>query len=151
MYAEDAPRVDPDIFELGIPVLGFCYGHQITAVTLGGKVAHSEMGEYGPATIAARPTTPPCFDCHARRKQTVWMSHRDAVSDVPGGLYRHRRAPTCAPWPPMENAEREIYTTQFHPEVKHTEYGQQHARATSCSGICGLETELDAWTTSWRP
>ena len=51
VYAEDAPRVDPAIFELGVPVLGFCYGHQITAVTLGGKVAHSEVGEYGPATI----------------------------------------------------------------------------------------------------
>ena len=51
VYAEDAPSIDPAIFDLGLPVLGFCYGHQIMAVTLGGEVAHSEVGEYGPATI----------------------------------------------------------------------------------------------------
>ena len=52
VYAEDAPSIDAGIFELGVPVLGFCYGHQIMAVTLGGEVAHSEVGEYGPATLA---------------------------------------------------------------------------------------------------
>lgn len=51
VYAEDAPSIDPGVLELGVPVLGFCYGHQIMAVTLGGEVAHSEVGEYGPATI----------------------------------------------------------------------------------------------------
>ena len=79
VYAEDAPRVDPAIFELGVPVLGFCYGHQITAVTLGGKVAHSEIGEYGPATIE-RDHDSALFNS-TPLKQTVWMSHRDSVCD----------------------------------------------------------------------
>ncbi len=59
VYAEDAPSVDPAIFDLGLPILGFCYGHQITAVTLGGEVGHSEIGEYGPATIERDPRERP--------------------------------------------------------------------------------------------
>ena len=135
VYAEDAPRVDPAIFELGVPVLGFCYGHQITAVTLGGKVAHSEIGEYGPATIerdhdsALFSSTP--------LKQTVWMSHRDSVCEVPEGFTVTASTDVC-PVAAMENAERKIYTTQFHPEVKHTEHGQQ-ILSNFLFSICGLE------------
>ena len=84
VYAEDAPSIDPAIFDLGLPVLGFCYGHQLTAVTLGGKVGHSEVGEYGRATIT-RTAGAKLFNS-TPMEQTVWMSHRDAVSEVPEGF-----------------------------------------------------------------
>ena len=135
VYAEDAPRVDPAIFELGVPVLGFCYGHQITAVTLGGKVAHSEVGEYGPATIE-RDHDSVLFNSTPLR-QTVWMSHRDSVCEVPEGFTVTASTDVC-PVAAMENAERRIYTTQFHPEVKHTEHGQQ-ILSNFLFSICGLE------------
>ena len=135
VYAEDAPRVDPAIFELGVPVLGFCYGHQITAVTLGGKVAHSEVGEYGPATIE-RDHDSLLFNS-TPLKQTVWMSHRDSVCEVPEGITVTASTDVC-PVAAMENAERRIYTTQFHPEVKHTEHGQQ-ILSNFLFSICGLE------------
>ena len=135
VYAEDAPRVDPAIFELGVPVLGFCYGHQITAVTLGGKVAHSEIGEYGPATIE-RDHDSILFNS-TPLKQTVWMSHRDSVCEVPEGFTVTASTDVC-PVAAMENAERRIYTTQFHPEVKHTEHGQQ-ILSNFLFSICGLE------------
>ena len=135
VYAEDAPRVDPAIFELGVPVLGFCYGHQITAVTLGGKVAHSEVGEYGPATIE-RDHDSVLFNS-TPLKQTVWMSHRDSVCEVPEGFTVTASTDVC-PVAAMENAERRIYTTQFHPEVKHTEHGQQ-ILSNFLFSICGLE------------
>ena len=131
----EAPRVDPGIYELGVPVLGFCYGHQITAVTLGGKVFHPEVGEYCPAELereaksALFNTTP--------MKQTVWMSHFDAVCDVPEGFVVTAKTAVC-PVAAMENAEKRIYTTQFHPEVKHTEYGQQ-ILSNFLFEICKLE------------
>lgn len=139
VYAEDAPTVDPAIYDLGLPILGFCYGHQVTAVTLGGEVGHSEIGEYGPATIE-RDRESALFNA-TPLEQTVWMSHRDAVSRVPEGFAVTASTSVC-PVAAMENAERRIYTTQFHPEVKHTEYGQQLLK-NFLFDICGLEA---AWT-----
>jgi GMP synthase (glutamine-hydrolysing) len=139
VYAEDAPTVDPAIYELGLPILGFCYGHQVTAVTLGGEVGHSEIGEYGPATIE-RDRESALFNA-TPLEQTVWMSHRDSVSRVPEGFAVTASTSVC-PVAAMENAERRIYTTQFHPEVKHTEYGQQLLR-NFLFDICGLEA---TWT-----
>ncbi|MGN0072456.1 MAG: glutamine-hydrolyzing GMP synthase [Coriobacteriales bacterium] len=121
VYAEDAPTVDPAIFELGLPVLGFCYGHQITAVTLGGTVGHSEIGEYGQA-ILKRSGESQLLD-GTPAEQQVWMSHRDAVSAIPAGFTVTASTEVC-PVAAMECAERRIYTTQFHPEVKHTPNGQ---------------------------
>ena len=139
VYAEDAPSIDAGIFELGVPVLGFCYGHQIMAVTLGGEVAHSEVGEYGPATLA-------CDNESALFKgtpmeQTVWMSHRDAVSRVPEGFVVTGRTDVC-PVAAMECPERNLYSTQFHPEVRHTEHGQQILK-NFLFGVCGL---VEDWT-----
>ena len=139
VYAEDAPTVDPAIYDLGLPILGFCYGHQVTAVTLGGEVGHSEIGEYGPATIE-RDRESALFNA-TPLEQTVWMSHRDAVSRVPEGFAVTASTSVC-PVAAMENADRRIYTTQFHPEVKHTEYGQQLLK-NFLFDICGLEA---AWT-----
>ena len=135
VYAEDAPSIDPAIFDLGLPVLGFCYGHQITAVTLGGKVGHSEVGEYGRATIT-RTADAKLFNS-TPMEQTVWMSHRDAVSEVPEGFTVTASTDVC-PVAAMECAERKIFTTQFHPEVKHSEYGQQ-LLSNFLFEICGLE------------
>ena len=136
--AEDAPRVDPAIYELGVPILGFCYGHQVTSVTLGGSVYHPEVGEYGPATLhvsggALFRGTP--------ADQTVWMSHFDAVKDVPAGFTVVASTDVC-PVAAMECPERKIYTTQFHPEVKHTEFGNQMLK-NFLFDICGLEPN---WT-----
>ena len=135
VYAEDAPSIDPAIFGLGLPVLGFCYGHQITAVTLGGKVGHSEVGEYGRATIT-RTAGAKLFNS-TPMEQTVWMSHRDAVSEVPEGFTVTASTDVC-PVAAMECVERKIFTTQFHPEVKHSEYGQQ-LLSNFLFEICGLE------------
>ena len=138
VYAEDAPSIDPAIFDLGLPVLGFCYGHQITAVTLGGAVGHSEVGEYGAAELHVNGGA---LFAETPATQTVWMSHRDAVSEVPAGFTVTASTDVC-PVAAMECAERKIYTTQFHPEVKHSEHGQQILK-NFLFGICELERN---WT-----
>ena len=132
---EGAPRVDPKIYEMGVPVLGFCYGHQITAVTLGGSVFHPEVGEYGRAELHVKGDSKLFAGTSA--DQTVWMSHFDAVNSVPEGFTVTACTDVC-PVAAMECPERKIYTTQFHPEVKHTEYGQQLLK-NFLFDICGLE------------
>ena len=84
VYAKGAPQIDRGVLELGVPVLGFCYGQQIMAVALGGRVGHTERGEYGPARLRRQGSSRILGDTPA--EQTVWMSHRDAVSDVPDGF-----------------------------------------------------------------
>ena len=139
VYAEDAPSIDPEVLELGVPVLGFCYGHQTMAVALGGEVSHSEIGEYGPATIE-RDRESALFNA-TPIEQTVWMSHRDAVSRAPEGFVVTSSTEVC-PVASMECPEKKLYSTQFHPEVRHTEYGQQ-ILSNFLFGICGLEP---TWT-----
>ena len=85
VYAEDAPDMDAGIFDLDIPILGFCYGHQIMATKLGGQVGHSEVGEYGPAQLL-RLGSSPLLDGTPNEVQTVWMSHRDSVVEAPEGF-----------------------------------------------------------------
>ena len=139
VYADDAPRVDPAIFELGLPVLGFCYGHQIMAVTLGGEVAHAEKGEYGPAELVRQGSSELLMSTPG--EQTVWMSHRDSVSRVPEGFSVTARTDVC-PVAAMECAERRLYATQFHPEVRHSTYGKRMLE-NFLFGICRLEP---TWT-----
>ena len=138
VYAEDAPRIDPGVLELGVPILGFCYGHQTIAVELGGTVGHTEKGEYGAAGLhvaggALFEDTP--------AEQTVWMSHRDAVTEVPAGFTVTASTDIC-PVAAMECAERNIYTTQFHPEVKHSEFGNKML-SNFLFNIAGLKAD---WT-----
>ena len=148
VYAEDAPKIDPKILELGIPVLGFCYGQQIMAATLGGTVSHTEKGEYGPAPLT-RVDGVDCAGCGGTSKlygdtpheQTVWMSHRDAVTEVPEGFEITAVTDVC-PVASMEDADRKLYATQFHPEVRHTPYGQEML-ANFLFDIAGLEPN---WT-----
>lgn len=139
VYADDAPRVDPGIFELGIPILGFCYGHQIIAVTLGGIVSHAKKGEYGPANLER--TGQSELLASTPGEQTVWMSHRDSVSQVPEGFCVTARTETCQV-AAMECAGRRLYSTQFHPEVRHTTHGRRMLE-NFLFGICRLEP---SWT-----
>lgn len=125
VYADDAPQVDSGVFELDIPVLGFCYGQQIMAVALGGKVSHTDVGEYGAAELTRCGESALLGETPA--VQTVWMSHRDSVSEVPEGFRVTSRTPAC-PVASMEHGERELYATQFHPEASHSEYGTQILR-----------------------
>ena len=142
VYAEDAPHIDPNVLALGVPVFGFCYGHQIIAATLGGTVGHTEKGEYGPARLSLNEdgSRSKIFD-RTPDKQTVWMSHRDAVSSVPEVFIVPASTDVCAV-AAMEDPARRLYTTQFHPEVNHTEFGQQML-SNFLFDICGLEP---TWT-----
>ena len=139
VYADDAPDMDEKIFSLGLPVLGFCYGQQIMAVKLGGKVGHTEKGEYGPAQLTRKGEsrlldgTPDA--------QTVWMSHRDAVSEVPEGFSVTSVTETC-PVASMEDASRNLYATQFHPEVRHSVHGNEMLK-NFLFNVCGLDK---TWT-----
>lgn len=141
VYAEDAPSIDPAIFELGIPVLGFCYGQQIMAVTLGGTVGHTEKGEYGGAPLTRCDEGTSALYGDTPVEQSVWMSHRDAVSEVPTGFAVTARTDVC-PVASMECAERKLYATQFHPEVRHTPFGNTMLQ-NFLFDICGLERN---WT-----
>lgn len=141
VYAEDAPEIDPAILDLGIPVLGFCYGQQAMAVALGGVVGHTDKGEYGPATITRVDDDASRFFAGTPDVQTVWMSHRDAVTEVPDGFVVTSHTDIC-PVASMEDAQRELYATQFHPEVRHTPYGNDML-ANFLFDICGLEKN---WT-----
>ena len=137
VYAEDAPKIDPGVLELGVPVLGFCYGQQIMAVTLGGTVGRTEKGEYGPAPLTSQGESQ-LLD-GTPDEQTVWMSHRDAVSEVPAGFVVTSHTDVC-PVASMECPERKLYATQFHPEVRHTPNGNDML-SNFLFKICGLEAD----------
>lgn len=139
VYAKDAPSMDPHVFELGIPVFGFCYGQQIMAATLGGAVGHTEKGEYGPAELTRAGSSLVFGDTPDHQK--VWMSHRDSVSCVPQGFSVTSSTDTC-PIASMECAAQKLYATQFHPEVRHTQYGQK-LLSNFLFKVCNLEP---SWT-----
>lgn len=127
VYAPDAPHMDPAVFTLGIPIFGFCYGQQIMAATLGGAVGHTEKGEYGPAQLERAQNDVAAASlvfADTPQEQTVWMSHRDAVNKLPEGFSVTSSTVVC-PIASMECAAKKMYATQFHPEVRHTQYGQQ--------------------------
>ena len=135
VYADDAPDMDARIFELGIPILGFCYGQQIMAVKLGGSVGHTEVGEYGHAPLQRVGESRLLAETPG--EQSVWMSHRDAVNRVPEGFTVTSTTDVC-PVASMECPERNLYATQFNPEVRHTPFGNQLLR-NFLFDICGLE------------
>lgn len=119
VYDENSPHIDPEIFRLGIPVLGICYGAQLMAYTLGGKVESATTREYGKSDIEY-------FDSEifegVDKNNVCWMSHTDYVSVAPDGFKVVGKTATC-PVAAMEDASRGFYGVQFHPEVMHTKQG----------------------------
>ena len=122
---DGAPMLDPAIYDLGIPMFGICYGHQLIAQQLGGEVSRGGRGEYGRATLT-RGGASQLLDGTAA-SFPVWMSHFDHVSRVPDGFTVHASTPD-APIAVMENPSRKVWAVQFHPEVVHSENGQEILR-----------------------
>jgi GMP synthase (glutamine-hydrolysing) len=120
VYSEGAPKMDTAIFELGIPTLGICYGAQLLALELGGRVDKTGAGEYGKVDMR---TTEHALFAALPAEQTAWMSHRDTVVEPPTGaeiVATSEHTPVAA----FEDAARKLYGVQFHPEVGHTPHGQ---------------------------
>jgi len=125
VYDDSAPKPDPAIFELGIPILGICYGMQIMADMLGGKVAGSQMREYGRAELHVDEAEGLLLGLGKRT--LVWMSHGDRIEKMPAG-FKVIGHTANAPQAAMYNIKRNMYALQFHPEVVHTEEGEQILR-----------------------
>lgn len=122
VYGEDAPGVNKEIFNLGVPVLGICYGHQLVTYTLGGEVKSSEIREYGKAGVTLDNTCKLFEGIDV--DNTCWMSHTDTVAKVPEGFKVVAHTKVC-PVAAMINEEKNIYGVQFHPEVLHTPFGKE--------------------------
>ncbi len=140
VYEEDAPALQRELLELGIPVLGICYGMQLLARELGGDVQPAEVGEFGRSELTVHSTgrllagTP--------LEQSCWMSHRDTVFAPPPGFTALAES-TSSPVAAFESVQRGIYGIQFHPEVVHTPYGQQ-VLTNFLADVCDCER-------SWSP
>jgi GMP synthase (glutamine-hydrolysing) len=119
VYADDAPQVDPGIFELGIPTLGICYGMQLMALDLGGRVDRTGVSEFGKTELHVEESA---LLRDTPAEQTVWMSHRDSVVAPPEGA-RVIAGSASTPIAAFEAPERALYGVQFHPEVVHTPHG----------------------------
>jgi GMP synthase (glutamine-hydrolysing) len=122
VHADNAYGIDAAILDLGIPVLGICYGHQLIAHTLGGTVERNDVAEYGKTALAVANRAGLFHDLPDR--QDVWMSHRDAVLAAPDG-FTVTAGTDASPVAAMEDPDRRICGVQFHPEVAHTPRGQE--------------------------
>jgi GMP synthase (glutamine-hydrolysing) len=124
VHVEGAPRLDPEIYELGIPVLGICYGAQLIAQQLGGEVARGGKGEYGRTALTVTGDGASGLLADQPADQTVWMSHFDGIARVPDGFVATATS-DGAPVAALESPARRIWGVQYHPEVSHTPFGQQ--------------------------
>lgn len=135
VYAEDSPVCEKEVFKLGVPVLGICYGSQLMAYLLGGKVATAPVSEYGKTEVEV--------DSHASifkgvsSRTVCWMSHTDYIEQAPEDFTVTAHTPVC-PVAGMENAEKGLYAVQFHPEVMHTQEGMKMLR-NFVIDICGCK------------
>ncbi len=139
VYEPDGPQVDPALFDLGVPVLGICYGHQLMAQVLGGEVANTGDREYGGTQLHV--TRPGLLLQDLPAEDTVWMSHGDGVTRAPEG-FRVGATTDRIAVAAMEDPERGLFAVQFHPEVSHTAHGQAVLKRFLYDG-CGL---LPDWT-----
>lgn len=121
VFEEGAPMLDAEIYELGIPIFGICYGSQLIAHQLGGKVTKDGAGEYGRTVLNVNDTSMLLNGLSAT--ENVWMSHGCAIVEAPQG-FKVTATTEHAPVAVLENSERGIYGVQYHPEVKHTDRGQ---------------------------
>jgi len=136
VHAEGSPRCAPEVFSLGVPVLGICYGLQLMAHSLGGKVLPAKEREYGPATIEVVEPLGPLAGFEAGEQVPVWMSHGDRVESLPAGFRSLARTPS-APHACVADPDRRFFAVQFHPEVVHSPRGQEMLRAFLFE-TCGL-------------
>jgi GMP synthase (glutamine-hydrolysing) len=146
VYVEDAPKVNPEIFALGVPVLGICYGAQGIARELGGTVAHTGLSEFGKTVLNV--LKPGLVLEGLRGQEQCWMSHRDSVTEPPAG-FEVLAATSGAPVAAMEDRERGFYAVQFHPEVIHTPKGMEVLRnflykACGCAPAFTPESIIEA-------
>ena len=139
VYDESSPHYDKAIFELGIPILGICYGSQLMAYTLGGEVKTAPVSEYGHTEIFIDGKSE--LFSGIVEKTNVWMSHTDYISKVPAGFTITSHSEVC-PVASMEDASRKLYATQFHPEVMHTARGREMI-SNFVYKVCGCKGD---WT-----
>ena len=136
VYGEDSPLCDKELFALGIPVLGICYGSQLMSHLLGGKVASAPVSEYGKTEVEVD-TTSLLFN-NVSEKTICWMSHTDYIEKTPSDFKIVAKTPVC-PVAAMENASKKLYAVQFHPEVMHSVEGMKMLenfiyKVCNCSG-----------------
>ena len=122
VYGEDSPKCDQDVFKLGVPVLGICYGNQLMAETLGGKVSKASTREYGKTEVDIKNDS--LLFKGLDNKITTWMSHTDFIENAPANFDIVGSTPLC-PVAAMENVDEKLYGVQFHPEVEHTQCGRE--------------------------
>jgi GMP synthase (glutamine-hydrolysing) len=139
VFADGAPKFEAELTQLGIPVLGICYGMQLLAHSLGGDVRTAENGEFGRTDLSV--LEPGRLLAGQPTEQTCWMSHRDAVFSPPAGALALASSPS-SPVAAFEDDSRRIYGIQYHPEVVHTPFGQEVLRVF-LEEICGCSRD---WT-----
>ncbi|GGA49842.1 glutamine-hydrolyzing GMP synthase [Paenibacillus physcomitrellae] len=145
VYGVDAPHVDPAIYDIGVPIFGICYGMQLMAQQLNGKVERAAKREYGKADVDFVPDSALTKNLDSR--QTVWMSHGDHVVALPEG-FKVAASTDHAPIAAFSNDERKMYGVQFHPEVRHSVYGNEMIRnflyeVCGCEGNWSMETWIE--------
>jgi GMP synthase (glutamine-hydrolysing) len=140
VYAPEAPRLERGLLELGIPVLGICYGMQLLVHELGGRVEQAEVGEFGRSDLVV--SDPGLLLAGMPREQTCWMSHRDTVFEAPPG-FTALACTSASPVAAVEDVQRSVYGIQFHPEVVHTPYGQE-ILTRFLTEVCGCERTWSA-------
>jgi len=140
VYAEGAPPLDRGLLELGVPVLGICYGMQLLVHELGGRVEEAEVGEFGRSELHVAEGG--VLMGGLPREQTCWMSHRDTVFEPPPG-FTALASSSGSPVAAVEDAQRGIYGIQFHPEVVHTPYGQE-ILTRFLTEVCGCDPTWSA-------
>lgn len=123
VFEDDAPKSDPEIYNLGVPVLGICYGAQLMAYQLGGKIEKAKIREYGKKNIEVKADNSKLLS-GVKNHSTIWMSHTYYVSEVPDSFDVTAVTSTC-PVAAMEDDQRKLYAVQYHPEVEHTECGRE--------------------------
>ncbi|MEO7732991.1 MAG: glutamine-hydrolyzing GMP synthase, partial [Kofleriaceae bacterium] len=124
VYDEGAPTITPALYDLGVPVLGICYGAQLTARLLGGDVQPAELREYGRATVRVKQADGVFKSVSAGEELTVWASHGDRVAALPPGFVHTAESDNCT-MSGFANADKRIHCVQFHPEVVHTPRGAE--------------------------
>ena len=152
VYDPASPHYDPSVLELGIPVLGICYGAQLMAWMLGGSVVTATVSEYGKIQMTV--TEPSKLFQGVPEKSTVWMSHTDRIESIPEGFAVAARTSDC-PVAAMECSQRRLYAVQFHPEVTHSEYGRKILenflyRVCGCTGTWQMDSFIEDSVKSLR-